>query len=205
MSDPADPEVPGPAGTTDGPAAESIIDVLTGDHRDIEQLLDIATSVGRRDTETRILQRLVSEIVRHFVAEEQYLYPIVRERLEGGAAIAEAGFDDHRSTERTLRIIERRTSTDDEIRSALAVLSEQFRGHVRAQEDELFDQIVALLPEQDLRRLGDEVLGAEQVSPTRPRAMIAESASLNKMTTLVEGFVDRLRDVFTGSGGRSGA
>jgi len=57
----------------------------------------------------------------------------------------------------------------------------------------------ACSPER-LAHLGDEVLGAEQLAPTRPRSIAPSSPRLNKVASLVEGFVDHVRDHYTHRG-----
>jgi hypothetical protein len=181
--------------TQDG--AESLIDVLTSDHRAILALLDEASAAEATDAAR---ERLVMELIRHFVAEEQYLYPAVAARIEDGRRISDAAFRDHRGCEHALRALEGDGDSSAPVSEVLGQVREQFSAHVRAQEGTLFSQLEAVSSPQDLVRLGDEVLGSEQLAPTRPRTVAVESAALNKVSSFVEGFIDRVRDSYSHRG-----
>jgi hypothetical protein len=51
-----------------------------------------------------------------------------------------------------------------------------------------------------LLALGEQVLGVEMLAPTRPRTIASSSPTINKMTSLVEGFIDHVRDSYSKRG-----
>jgi hemerythrin-like domain-containing protein len=184
--------------------AESIVDVLTSDHRAIKDLIDAAEAESA-DSSADLSQeaereRLVMDLVRHFVAEEQYLYPMVRERLDNGAEIADRGFHSHRECEHVLRRLERTSATRDDIVGTLRIVRDQFAQHVQDQEGTIFPDLAAMLSVEELNELGSEALGAEQLAPTRPRAVASESAAVNKVSSFFEGFIDHVRDSYSHRG-----
>jgi hypothetical protein len=178
-------------------AGQSIFDVLASDHRDLEELIARATAEPGNDG---LRELLVMELVRHFVAEEQYLYPLVRERGAAGDRLADEAFTMHRQCEDTLRGLEHDETDEVRVAATLAEVAGQLRTHVRAQEPDLFQQLAAGRSPPDLAELGSDVLGAEQLAPTRPRTLAAESASVNKVSSLVTGFIDRVRDTYSHRG-----
>jgi hypothetical protein len=184
------------------PDLQSIYDVLNSDHRAIaEQLAASPTAIGgeQGEADDAAREQLVMELVRHFVAEEQYLYPTVRDRIPNGAAIADDAFRSHRDVEADLRVLERQATTESEIDAVLATVGEQFDAHVRKQQD-LFTKLAGTLSAAEAIELGEQVLGSEQVAPTRPRIVASESTGLNKAESFVEGFIDRVRDAYSHRG-----
>ncbi|MCW2538358.1 MAG: Hemerythrin cation binding domain protein [Frankiales bacterium] len=187
------------------PDPESVFDVLNSDHRAIaEQLTARPVAAdsepdGTGEAGDAAREQLVMDLVRHFVAEEQYLYPTVRDRIPDGSAIADEAFRSHRDCEAELRVLERQDASESEIAAVLASVAAQFDVHVRKQQN-LFTQLKAALSSAEAIELGEQVLGSEQVAPTRPRTLASESAGLNKAESLVEGFIDRVRDAYSHRG-----
>jgi len=64
----------------------------------------------------------------------------------------------------------------------------------------LFTALESTCSAEHLAALGEGVLGAEQLAPTRPRTVAPSSAPINKITSLVAGFIDRVRDAYTRRG-----
>jgi hemerythrin superfamily protein len=180
--------------------AQTIFEVLSSDHRAVEEL--IAQALAEPGEDAALDERLVMELVRHFVAEEQYLYPALRSELPDGTQLSDAGFEANRESEQTLRALEGRPLDGTALRDALHELAGQFTRHVRDQETDIFPRLAGRLTAEEQNRLGNEVLGAEQLAPTRPRSVAVESAPLNKLSSFVEGFIDRVRDSYTNRGVR---
>jgi hypothetical protein len=65
-----------------------VTEELTEDHREVEALFEqiqaTAMNGGRR---RELVYRMTIELVRHSVAEEEYLYSAVRRHVEGGAQL----------------------------------------------------------------------------------------------------------------------
>jgi hemerythrin superfamily protein len=52
-----------------------VIELLTHDHREVESMFDKLTAVIDPGERRQIADQITIELVRHSVAEEQYLYP----------------------------------------------------------------------------------------------------------------------------------
>ncbi|HTZ42970.1 MAG TPA: hemerythrin domain-containing protein [Jatrophihabitans sp.] len=170
-------------------ADQTILQALASDHAGLLDLLGRLRGGATED----LRQELVIETVRHFVAEEQYLYPLVRDRLPDGGALADEGFAANRECERLLRRFEQ--PGHDEA-ATLAELRQLLGRHVESQQAELFGRLAGAVPADELRALAAEVRGAEQLAPTRPRVLAASNPALNKFSSLVEGFLDHVRDSY---------
>jgi hypothetical protein len=181
---------------------ETIVEVLRSDHDAVRaQLAEPVTAADGHDA-ANARTELVIAVVRHFVAEEQSLYPTMRERVPDGAAIANADFTTARACESELRRLESRLTDPSELAGIVADVRDRFEAHVAHQEDAVFPALIESLDRVLLLELGANALGDEQLAPTRPRHFVPEGLEANRLAGLVEGFVDRLRDFYTGRGTR---
>ena len=88
------------------PDTQSMTNALRSDHRAIVAWLDDDAAIGETEEAAAERERVVMNLVRHFVAEEQYLYPEVRDCLDRGAEIAEENFAADRAVEAKLKQLE---------------------------------------------------------------------------------------------------
>ena len=118
---------------TEGSAPQTIVDVLSSDHEAITAALDDPRLVAEDDDGRTARTELVMELVRHFVAEEQYLYPTVR-RLDGGAPLAEEDFAASRVCEGELRRLEAHGVGGPGLAAAVTAIARRFGEHVALKE-----------------------------------------------------------------------
>ena len=181
------------------PEPQSIVDALRSDHRAIAEQLDAAASETDPREAAVAREQLVMMLVRHFVAEEQYLYPTVREILAGGGALARSGLDADRHCEGQLKQLEDDHLGPLQVAGTLEAVREGFAAHVVRQDGQL-DALARTASPHTLAELGAGVLGAEQLAPTRPRSVVPSSVPANKVVSLVEGFIDQVRDHYSHRG-----
>jgi hypothetical protein len=176
--------------------SQSILDGLRSDHDAINEMLSVPTPATDTDAQR---ERLVMALVRHFVAEEQYLLPLVRKQLPDGDAVADKAFTRDRAVELKLKQFEDHDLTPERLTSLWREVSTSFADHVGSQEV-IFATLAASVDPATLAELGADVRGSEQLAPTRPRSVSPESPSVNKVTSLIEGFVDHVRDTYSHRG-----
>jgi hemerythrin superfamily protein len=90
---------------------QDIVDDVITDHREVEEVFaEIEKGGGgkRRD----LVEHVIAELVRHSVAEEQYLYPVARRVLPDGDKIADHELEEHAEAERVMKSLEE-TDADD--------------------------------------------------------------------------------------------
>ncbi|BCJ50537.1 hemerythrin [Actinoplanes sp. NBRC 14428] len=178
--------------------SKDVIDVLTADHRDVTALIGeiwtIRDAMIRRD----LTDTAISELVRHAVAEEMYVYPAMRKHLPDGDKAVEHDVEEHKELEAAMKKLEaldvESTEFDDALRSLEAILAD----HVRDEESEQFPQLRRLIPEDELVELAGKVETAKKLAPTRPHPGAPNSELFHKLVGPGVGLVDRLRDKLTG-------
>ncbi|MCU1659018.1 MAG: hemerythrin [Pseudonocardiales bacterium] len=179
---------------------QTILDALSSDHRAIEALLDDAALADVGEDGDAARAQLVMAVIPHFVAEEQYLYPAVRRHVTDGDALANTGYAGDRACEQMLKDLEGTDVTAPQIMTTIAEVRRMFHEHVRLQQETIFPTLARDCDVALLFELGDDVLGAELLAPTRPRLIATSSPGVNKLTSIVEGFIDRVRDSYTKRG-----
>jgi hypothetical protein len=156
----------------------NVLDVLAGQHRDLLSWCD------RLDADPRVADVLIAELSRHLSAEEQYLYPALRQAVPGGEElVARELAEDHQ-----LLLLMKNNDKD---------LVPAVRRHVAADTEELFPVLAEMVPVDDLIRLGNRVETAGEAAPTRPHPGTPSTPPWNKVVDPAVAVVDKLRDVVT--------
>jgi hypothetical protein len=162
--------------------------VLRSDHAAITRDLAGLRSADPQHA-ARLFSQLSADIVRHFVAEEQYLLPAVRENLPDGDQLSSDQFAEHERIEGLLRRLD-----DDESQAVgvtIDALQLAMTDHVDMVEGTLLPALVERLDARQLAELGEGALGAEQLAPAHPRSLVFKSATLSKVTSWLEGLIDK--------------
>src|SRR3989440_11658153 len=145
----------------------NLIDVLVADHHEVEEMfteLESGTIDVARRTELR--DKVITELVRHSVAEEMSLSPPARKALPGGDQLADREIEEHAAAERVMKALESVAPEDPRFDELLAQLITDTRGHVADEETALFPRLQAACPEDDLVSLGEKVRRAKKIAPT---------------------------------------
>ena len=178
-----------------------IIAELTADHREVEGLFQQIESLpsGHRDRR-KLADEMTIELVRHSVAEEQYLYPTVREHIEGGGPVADKELADHARVEQALKQLEGCSVDDPEFDRLFMSVKQEVTAHVEDEENNLFPKLRQACGQDMLDTLGDRIRTAKKMAPTRPHPAAPDKPPFNKLLAPGAGLVDRVRDFVTGRG-----
>ncbi|MFJ8727827.1 hemerythrin domain-containing protein [Streptomyces sp. NPDC004166] len=179
----------------------NVIEELTADHREVEEIFGRIQSTTDQGQKLRdVVDEVTIELVRHAVAEEQYLYPAVREHVEGGDGIADKEIRDHSRIEKLLKQLEKTKADSPEMSPLLQQLMEEVAEHVEDEENNLFPMLRQACSSQMLGDLGEKVRRAKAMAPTRPHPAAPDTPPANKLLAPGAGLVDRARDFVTGRG-----
>ena len=181
-----------------------VIEVLTHDHREVEQMfaelesLRGATGAAQRTRRKDLVDQVTIELVRHSVAEEAEVYPRVAEKVS--AAEAERAKSEHAEAEETLKRLERLQPDDPSFAGELTTLMEEIRQHVAEEEGEMFPHMREVFTEDELVELGGKVEAVKKIAPTRPHPSAPDEPPGDKLLGPVTGLLDRLRDAVSERG-----
>ncbi|MGX4694348.1 hemerythrin domain-containing protein [Streptomyces sp. JNUCC 63] len=179
----------------------NVIEELMDDHREVEEIFGRIQSMTGQGQELRdLVDEVTIELVRHSVAEEQYLYPTVREHVNDGARIADKEIADHSRVETILKQLEGINADDPQMSPLLQQLMEEVTAHVEDEENNLFPLLRQACSSEMLGDLGEKVRRAKAMAPTRPHPAAPDTPPANKLLAPGAGLVDRARDFITGRG-----
>jgi hemerythrin superfamily protein/carbon monoxide dehydrogenase subunit G len=177
---------------------EDVVDILTTDHREVTDLLLQIRTATDAATRRDLADTMISELVRHSVAEEMYVYPAMKKHLPDGEAAVEHDVAEHKELERTMKELEAVEPSDPRFDSLLGELEATLADHVADEEADQFPKLRASIPRDELVQLGDKVQTAKKLAPTRPHPAAPNAELFHKVAGPGVGLVDRLRDRLTG-------
>ena len=184
--------------TTSATARRDVTEILTTDHREMIELLDqikAASDSGRRRD---LADALIAEVMRHAVAEEMYVYPVVEERVPNGSEMVEHDKEEHQEIVEVMKQIESLDASDASFMTRIQELEGQLRHHATDEESEQFPKLRSHIGNSELLQLGEKVEAAKKLAPTRPHPMAPHSELFHKTIGPGVGMIDRLRDKLTG-------
>jgi hemerythrin-like domain-containing protein len=179
---------------TESPMEQDVVDVLTTDHHEVLDLLQqIKVSTATEDRRD-MADTVISELVRHSVAEEMYVYPAMRKHLPDGKEAVEHDISEHKEIEKTLKKLEGVSADDAEFTQLLGKLEDILRDHIQDEETDQFPGLRAKIPREELVEMAQKVETAKKVAPTRPHPLAPNNQVFHKLVGPGVGLVDRLRD-----------
>jgi hemerythrin superfamily protein len=183
---------------TSSQSERDVTDILISDHRDVTALIGeiwaVADPMIRRD----LTDTAISELVRHAVAEEMYVYPAMRKYLTDGEKAVEHDVEEHKELERVMKALESVDVSSAEFETSLRQLETILADHVQDEESEQFPELRRRVPHEELVELAGKVEKAKKLAPTRPHPGAPNNELFHKLVGPGVGLVDRLRDKLTG-------
>jgi hemerythrin-like domain-containing protein len=183
---------------TDTPLEQDVVDVLTTDHHEVIGLLQQIKVTTNAEERRDLADTVISELVRHSVAEEMYVYPAMRKYLPDGEQAVQHDVEEHKQLEKTMKELEGVSADDSDFTQLLAQLETILRDHVQDEESEQFPGLRAQVPREELVEIAQKVEAAKKVAPTRPHPLAPNNQVFHKLVGPGVGLVDRLRDKLTG-------
>jgi hemerythrin superfamily protein len=183
---------------TESSTEHDVVDILTIDHREATSL--IAQIWSTQDPEQRrdLADTLISELVRHSVAEEMYVYPAMKKHLPNGDEAVEHDTEEHKELEQTMKELEAVEPDDARFDELVRKLETTLVDHIDDEEADQFPELRARVPRSELVEMAGKVETAKKLAPTRPHPSAPNAEVFHKLVGPGVGLVDRLRDKLTG-------
>jgi hemerythrin superfamily protein len=177
---------------------QDVVDVLTTDHAEVTELVERIKATSDPDQRRELTDTVISELVRHSVAEEMYVYPVMREHLPNGEELVNHDTEEHKQLERIMKELEGADPAGPGFMVLIGELQSTLQDHVRDEEADQFPQLRARVPADKLVELAGKVEKAKKLAPTRPHPNAPNNELFHKLVGPGVGLVDRLRDKLTG-------
>jgi hemerythrin superfamily protein len=182
---------------------DDLVSVITRDHRVVELILaELQLGEGTAQHRRDLADHMTTELVRHSVAEEMYMYPAARETLADGDTVADREIAEHAGVERLLKQLEGVDAKDPRFDDLVARVIADVRHHVRDEEEQLLPRLQAACSSERLEDLGRMVARAKASAPTRPHPAAPDRPPANLILAPGVGMIDKLRDALSGHGRR---
>ncbi len=177
--------------------ATDAIAVLKKDHTDVERLFARFERTRSAPERRKLADRIVRELSVHAAIEEQLVYPRLRGRLDGAEGEVLLALEEHHFAKVALAEIEALPEDSDRLEPKVQVLADNVRRHVQEEERELLPALKRLVSAEELQELGDALLAAKRLAPTRPHPAAPDEPPGNVLTTPAAAVYDRGRDALS--------
>jgi hemerythrin superfamily protein len=175
-----------------------VVDELTSDHREATALLDQILASSDAQARRDMADTVITELVRHSVAEEMYVYPAIEELFPDGKQVVQHDIEEHKELERTMKELEGCSAEDARFTALVGELRDQLHHHATDEETEQFPELRARVPRERLVRMREQVDTAKKIAPTRPHPGAPNNEVFHKLVGPGVGLMDRVRDKLTG-------
>lgn len=175
-----------------------IVDDIITDHREVEEVFKEIEKDHTSEDQRDLVEHVIAELVRHSVAEEQYLYPTARRVLPDGDQIADHELKEHAEAEEVMKEIEKTGMQGARFRELVDRLMGEIRHHIADEEHDLLPKLRDACDPAELRELGEKFESAKKTAPTRPHPWAPDQPPANKILDPGAGLIDRMRDALTG-------
>jgi len=185
------------------------ITLLRADHQQVLGMLDTlgsgpAAPAGAGDERLRARKELVTELViaesQHEAVEEQFFWPMVRDRVPGGEELADHAVGQEDAAKQVLNALDRADPATAEFEKLVNTIVADGREHIGYEQDQVWPKVQAALSAAELEDLGEKMAKAKKMAPTRPHPATPSAAAAQKSVGPVAAMTDKLRDAATGRG-----
>jgi hemerythrin superfamily protein len=175
-----------------------IIELLVRDHEGVGALLGRFDQVQPSERASYFYE-VVTEIVRHEVAEEHVVYPIIRHASPGGEQEAKTRIAEQAETEKLLGAMEKLDLTSEEFEIQFATLQQAALHHANAEEATTFPLLKEMEDDESRRALGGRYEHAKAKAPAHPHPHGPHTPPGNVVFDQVASLFDRARDAVRGA------
>jgi Hemerythrin HHE cation binding domain len=183
--------------------------VLSADHVQVTSMLDMlgrtpghaagaseAVLAARKD----VAEQLIIVSSAHEATEEEYFWPVVRDRLPDGDALADEAIGQESQAKEVLARLGKLDAADAEFDRLMAEYIPAALVHIEFEETRVWPDMRLTLSAQESADLGDKISAARQNAPTRPHPNTPASPGVLKAAGPAVAAVDKLRDAVSGRG-----
>jgi len=134
--------------------------LLKADHRKVEDLFSELESASGQ-AKMRVFEQIKTELELHTHIEETIFYPALEEPKQTHELTLEA-YEEHDVVKKLLQELSRAKSPTDEWEAQAKVLQENVEHHVEEEENELFKKAKAVLSQDEIETLGEQMESEKQ-------------------------------------------
>lgn len=172
------------------------IEMLSGEHRDVEELFDRYGATESAAERHAIVGMLGRDLSKHAALEEEMLYPLMTRLAPELDLGIERRLHIHTGIKRTLINLSATMMTGDPAFAGrlVATLHEQVRVHAQLDESGLLPRLRDLIDQRECDELGTLLVEAKKIAPEEVRIKSPTDRPSLALTIPIATFCDRLQD-----------
>ena len=184
-----------------------VFEVLGCDHEAVKRILHALESSPDNSTgateivlagRKTVAERLIIESSAHETAEEQYLWPIVRDRLPDGNDLADQGIEQETVAKQMLNELGKLGGPEHEFDALIDTFILACRAHFEFEETRVWPGLRKVLSPDESQELGKKITKAKDRGPTRAHPRTPPTPAVLATLGPAVAVVDRLRDAVAG-------
>jgi hemerythrin superfamily protein len=157
--------------------ASGIVDVLRRDHRLIAEIAERLEATDEPATARSLLLELIGELAAHEHAEQQVVFPALRDALPATNTETRTRQDEHDEINELLDEMSVLDPTSLAFAKRVGALIFEIRAHFQAEETSLFPKLASALGPEGQRSLAPSFMHARQHAPTFPPSSLTRQRS----------------------------
>jgi hemerythrin superfamily protein len=174
-----------------------VVEHIEADHRAAKELLGLFENVGPADR-AKYFHEVVTELVRHEVAEDHVVYPLIRHGSPEGASEAADRMAEQSVIVGLLARMEKLDAISDEFAADFLTLRRSVLDHATSEEAHTLPLLVEAEDVESRVALGGRYEHAKSVAPRHPHPHAAVSPPGNAIFDPVLALLDKARDAVKG-------
>ncbi|MHB8504466.1 MAG: hemerythrin domain-containing protein, partial [Acidimicrobiales bacterium] len=135
---------------------------------------------------TEAMHGWVAACVKHETAEEAELWPVVRQRLEGGDGLAQRAGEAELELRRLLQTLSRRFAGDVDWDELIDTIGRLAYDHMVFEQVQVFAPLSRVLSDRERSELGRRLRAAAEQAPARPHLATSGSRRLSRLVSVVD-------------------
>jgi hypothetical protein len=176
--------------------------VLTRDHNQVKALQEqletlpshaTGSSAAQMSRRKSIVDMITVKLSQHEAVEEEYFWPAVRQAMPDGDRWADEAIEQEQQGKDTLTALGKLEPDTEEFDDLVEQLVLLLRKHV-TYEEKLFLQLKSVMSDDERRELGEKLLTAKKLAPTRPHPHPPAKPAVLKTIGAAAAAVDKVRD-----------
>jgi hemerythrin superfamily protein len=175
-----------------------IIDLLVQDHHEVNGLFGRFKQSSKSETQSELAQEIVRELSIHAAIEEQFVYPLVRRKVDGGDELADHAIEEHQEVKSLLADIEKLSPEQADFAKKMEQVMSSVTEHVEEEEGDLLPKLKDVTAEDTRDKVGSLAEKAKSLVPTHPHPLVPGTATAQLIAGPWAGMVDRVRDLLAG-------
>jgi hemerythrin superfamily protein len=134
-----------------------VTQLIEQDHREVEDLF----AKFRSTRDASVAAQICDELDRHAGAEEQVVYPAIKEEVPAAGSLVDEGIDEHKEARQLIGRI-RQTKDEDHLAQLVNELEQAISHHVEEEESDVLPKAREAMSAERLDELGQEFASAKE-------------------------------------------